>query len=187
MEQFDIFLENVLLCRACVTTKLTKEQQQYVKRTSQTENRTVKEYVKYVAAITSTEDRDSFKKILKTLPNIYGDYETLIELLKPLFILFKPKLSELLGCSHVFCDNNCSLYRSGRIAKWASRNPELFDTDVYFYVQIVSRFLPYINIDVPLYTFEEISGVKPTDETIEHDCSEKLKQLYSIIYYYNSL
>lgn len=185
MDQFDVFLENVLLCKSHTMGKLTKEQQQYVKRVAQTENKTVKEYVKYVAAIATAEDERSFKKILWTIPNIYGNYEILVDLLKPLFILFKPKLSEVLECSHVFCSNNCSLYRSGPVSTWPQRNPELFDTDVYFFTRVLDKFLTYITVDVDLYFLEEVTNHNQVE--VEHDHAEKLKQLYSMVHHYNNL
>jgi len=87
-------------------------------------------------------------------------------------------LSDILGTSHVLCENCCELYTPCHVGEWVKYNPELYDAEISIYKDLLNSCSENINIDVSPYsleemnTYEHVSEVSPTD---------RLRQLYTII------
>ena len=101
-----------------------------------------------------------------------------ISWLKPVFILLKPKLSEILSISHSLCSNCCELYTPCHVSEWTSINPELYDAEVYFFASIIEAFKDYITMDIEPYDEEELGKFRRVPTTTKE---ERLKQLYTVI------
>lgn len=97
----------------------------------------------------------------------------------------KLKRSEILNLSHVVC-KNCDFYKQSSLCDWKKNNPELFETEVYFFYNFFKFFDDKtIENDLdsyPLKNFLIREKVKE-DQTID----EKIKLLNTIIKNYEYL
>lgn len=154
------------------------------------------ELIKIISKIIYDNDDKSFYTLLEgyklyTLNYDTDKYDTYLELLEPLFILFKPKLSFLFeNISHVFCDC-CDIYIPCDITSWKINNEELFNSEIPFFFDLINRYEKYITIDCECYNIDDIlnlSSITSSNNRLSGLTSdEKLKQLYSIVKYYNEI
>lgn len=134
-----------------------------------------KELIKFSNVIITEHNESVFLQLLAAcITKNDTDY---LNLLAPLFISFQPKLSSILKISHIFC---CP-YKPSKMEDWDKNNPELFETEIYFFKILFEKFHQDIVIDVPIYVIENIR------ENYELDQSEegKLKLLFSLIIYFD--
>lgn len=129
--------------------------------------------------------------------------------IKPHIISCKLKRSEILKTSHVFCEK-CDLYVESPLCDWVKNNPELFETEIYFFFCFFAFFdqdelneesNQIIENDLTSYSltsFNFISASKnpisePGDQRSRRPDSnkqtpdEKLKLLNTVIQYYEYL
>ena len=154
-----------------------------------------KEYERFIDIIINNNDKEMFLHLIQTLI-ISGISEKInidsfeLTCLEPLFVHFKPKLSTLLTLSHCFCD--CVFYKNCLIENWIVNNDIIYSTEIFLYYYFLNTYKDYIEIDVDKYDWEvvKLNNFLPENEKNENeknDKSEILKQLYSIIYYFNKL
>ena len=186
MDHFTTFLNNVLTQRP-VSGDLSPAEHSYVTKLSTNPQDIQKEYAVILAHIIINNDKDKFFKLIDVLiPQACECPIYQLDLLEPLFIVFKPTISELLKRSHLFCD--CRNYVSGYINHWKTDHNEVFDTEMYFYTYIHDRFNHLITVNVPKYDMKELTSKRnPSKATKPHSDEEKLKQMYTVVYFYESL
>jgi len=138
-----------------------------------------------------SKNKKAFLELLRVLLAKYAesDCTNYLNALEPLFITFSPRLSDVLSISHVFCENCCNLYTPCRVSDWIVNNPELFDSEIYFFEEVLERFGEDIVVDIVPYTTADIliKSLSCIDEqrvSTQHD-GEKLKQLYSVILHHD--
>jgi len=95
--------------------------------------------------------------------------------------------SDILKTSHIFCEK-CNFYTQAPLCNWIKLNPELFETEVYFFFRLflfiknksimIENDLTFYSIN-KFYIKEKLDG----DQTFD----EKLKLLNTVIEYYNYL
>lgn len=107
-------------------------------------------------------------------------YSSDVSNLEPLFLMCKPSLSFILSISHCFCQNCCELYTPCHVSEFISTNPELYDSEINFFSNLIETFQDYIIIDIEPYSKEEYFTFKRISFITEN---EKLKQLYTVILY----
>lgn len=187
MDKFNIFIDYILTQRPTAKT-LSNTEQAYVTRLSNNPQDIQKEYVILLAHIIIDNDKDKFLRLIDVLiPQACECPIYQLDLLEPLFVVFRPTMSELLKRSHLFCD--CEPYISGHVNRWKTDHNDIFDTEMYFYTYVHEKFNHLISIDTQKYDFKElISGRKPPSNEIKpHSIEEKLKQMYTVVYYYDTL
>lgn len=59
----------------------------------------------------------------------------------------KIALSKLLSVSHVFCDK-CNLYTDCNQSEWIMANPELYDSEVLCFADLIDECKDYIEFDI---------------------------------------
>lgn len=136
---------------------------------------------KIIAHIVTTDDKELFLQLLDSVVplTLFGlDYK-IVDMMEPLMIAFKPRLSELLEKSHIFCP--CYEYLSDTIDKWKERH-ETIEHEIEFWKYLIETFKEHIEIDVRPYSLKEFTK-KHRHSSKEHDRKEKLKQLYSVVVY----
>jgi hypothetical protein len=188
MDHFDTFLNNVLSQRQrSVTGELSDEENAYLTRLSSNSQDIQREYASILATIIVNNDKDSFFKLIDVLiPQACECPLYQLDLLEPLFIVFSPKMSELMKRSHLFC--SCRKYVDGYVNHWKTDHNDVFDTEMFFYTYIHDRFNHLITIDTPKYDLKELTSKrKPSKPSKPHSEEEKLKQMYTIIYFYDVL
>jgi hypothetical protein len=104
--------------------------------------------------------------------------------LEVLFVVYKPKLSTILTQSSIF-QNDCEIYTLSSINSWIENNPELYDTEIPFFHDLIKKFNKYVDIDVNSYDYENVFSAKFHRRVSTQTNDEKLKQLYTIIKYYS--
>jgi len=87
-------------------------------------------------------------------------------------------LSVILGCSHMFCKNCCDLYTPCHVGEWINSNPELYDSEVFLFRDILDECSEDILVDITPYTFDEVNTFNFVSE-LNH--TDKLAQLYTVI------
>ena len=132
--------------------------------------------VKHIAKLILKNDRSGFEDMIRAVATV-KDNEQMIDEMRPLFVYFKPDLASVLKCSQAFYNN--AIYRHGSVNTWAERNPELFDTDIRTFTQILDKYSIYITNNVPRY------ASMPTSEDGCGDNDEILKQLHTVIHHQN--
>ena len=133
---------------------------------------------KLVSVIVGNDDKEMFMSLLDSVVacTMFGlDYK-IVDMLEPLMIAFRPRLSELLGKSHLFCP--CYVYESGPVNTWKKCH-ETIEHELEFWKYFVETYREYIEFDVSPYTRKERHVLKRND----HDRKEKLKQFYTCIAY----
>ena len=188
MDHFTTFLEHVLTQRpAAAKEELSKAEHAYVTHLSSNAQAIQKEYAVLVARLVVDNDKEKFFKLIDVLiPQACECPMYQLDLLEPLFIVFKPTVSELLKRSHLFC--KCRNYVSGYVNHWRTDHSDVFDTEMYFYTYIHDRFNHLITVDVPKYDMKELTSKrKPSKASKPHSEDEKLKQMYTVVYFYDAL
>jgi hypothetical protein len=139
-----------------------------------------KEWVSQIAR-TITENRSEDLNLYISACMMNSNCDEFIDSLEPLFITFDPSMSSLLANSHTVCEDCCDLYTPCHLNDWADVNPELYDTEVSFFTQVITKFSDNIVIDLEPYSDEDIFPSKPLRRisTISHH--NKLRQLYTVI------
>jgi hypothetical protein len=186
MDHYDTFIENILTERP-TKSNLTPAEQAYVQHLSSNPQEIQKEYATIIAHILINEDREKFFKLIDVLiPQASECPIYQLDLLEPLFVVFEPSLTELLKRSHLFCE--CRNYVNGYVNNWRVDHCDVFDTEMYFYGYIYHRFNHLINVDVPKYEMKELTSKrKPTKAAKPHSEEEKLKQMHTVVYFYDTL
>lgn len=136
---------------------------------------------KLVSVIVGNDDKEMFLTLLDSVVacTMFGlDYK-IVDLLEPLMIAFRPRLSELLERSHLFCP--CYAYESGSVNTWRKYH-ETIEHELDFWRYFVETYREYIEFDVSPYTRKETVKRHPC-KLKDHDRKEKLKQFYSCIVY----
>jgi hypothetical protein len=180
MELFDVFLNNVVGNNPFNPT-LTTAEKIYVASFQNDKKRMYSEFVRHVSQVVVDEDRKKFLRILDVLIATSPDFDPLlVDLLKPIFIVFEPRLTDILGQSHLFC---CHAYNSGQVNEWIMQNPLIIETEFPLYIYIFNKFGKYIDVDIPTYSEKEVYSKKKCTKKIKkiHDRKEQYKQFYSCI------
>lgn len=100
--------------------------------------------------------------------------------LEPFIAICKPSLSDILSISHCFCQNCCDLYTPCHVSEFISVNPELYDSEIGFFSDLLHAFGDHISVDVDPYTIGEYFTFKRVSSTTRE---ERLRQLYTVILY----
>lgn len=143
-------------------------------------DRVYTEMNKMVSNIVTTDDKEMFHHLLETIvacTMFKLDYK-LVDMLEPLMIAFKPRLSELLEKSHLFCP--CYPYKSGPVDTW-TKHHETIEHELDFWKYLIESYREYIETDVGQYTVKELNRKYTLTTRKDHDREEKLKQFYSHI------
>ena len=163
------------------------------------------EFLRYVIIGTLMKDKHILQKLLTvaqykstsstTIINNNDDYDedlsgsttlSYVNLLEPLFSSVKPRLSDILSISHVTCEDCCNLYTPGHVSRWIVNNPELFDSEIYFFEELLDKFEEHIRIDIVPYEKNVALLKLDNDARISTQSEEeKLKQLYTVILYHD--
>lgn len=136
---------------------------------------------KIISHIVTTDDKEMFFNLLDAI--VAGtmfdmDYK-IVDMIEPLMMAFRPRLSELLERSHLFCP--CYAYRSGSVDQW-NRLHETVEHELEFWKYFIETYREYIEFDVNPYTQKE-AAKRHCSRTREHDRKEKMKQFYTCIAY----
>lgn len=87
------------------------------------------------------------------------------------------KMSEILSASHALCEECCSLYTPCHVGEWISHNPELYDSEIGCFHDIITTANRYIDFDVKPYTDAEINTF---DCVSSVNRADRLRQLYTV-------
>ena len=186
MEIFDIFVNNIIGQKTIIPPTMSDFEKRYVASFYQEDgtldkNRVYSEMNRFIAQMVVDEEEEWFFSLMESLLACVGidiDYN-IVDMLGPLLVAFKPRLSELLTRSFMFCPN--FTYQSGPVNKWAERN-ELVLHELEFWRYFLDLYGDYIEIDSDIYLRKEVvSKRQPIFKGKEHDTKEKVKQLYSWI------
>lgn len=101
----------------------------------------------------------------------------LFNVLEPHFQTLRPKISEILSISHILCTNCCEYYTPCRVDNWIECNPELFDSEVWFFATIITVFNQYIDHDLQKIECDEEQEIYPNFV----NSTTRLRQLYTVI------
>lgn len=105
-------------------------------------------------------------------------YECCIEnAVGALILAKKVDLSKILKTSHAFCKNCCELYTPCHVGEWIDKNPELYDSEIAVYRELLLMCPDNINIDVVPYSESEVNTFGHVSEVTDE---EKLRQLYTV-------
>jgi hypothetical protein len=136
------------------------------------------------------KDQDDLLTVIKILKCrfVFDDIDDYFEPLKPfLEKLNLRKISKILKTSHVFCNSmNCDLYTPSFLCTWARNNPELFETEIVFFLKFLNYFKDDLEMDVSSYPMSEIftgEDVPLSGQTVK----EKLKVLNSVLKHYDCI
>lgn len=180
MESFEVFVNNIIGNNTSDPT-LTDKEIAYIASLKNDMTRIRIEFVRHVAQIVVDEDRTKFLTILDALIAISPNFdESLVDFMEPIFIVFEPRVSDILNRSHLFC---CHKYKSGPVNEWSTRNAEfIVPIELGLYQYIFKKFSKYMEIDVPEYSEKEVCSKKKCPKKIkQHDKKEQLRQFYSCI------
>lgn len=89
----------------------------------------------------------------------------------------KIPLSKILKLSHVLCRECCELYTPCHVGEWIRFNPELYDSEVLCFAELLEECGDHIEIDVHPYSDIEVNTYTHVSEVSEMD---RLRQLYTI-------
>jgi hypothetical protein len=134
------------------------------------------------------KDQDDLLTVIKILKCrfAFDDIDDYFEKLKPYVEKFNlRKLSKFLKTSHVFCNSvKCDLYTPSFLCTWVRNNPELFETEIVFFLKFLNYFKDDLETDVGSYPISEIftgEDVPISGQTVK----EKLKVLNSVLKHYD--
>ena len=185
MELFTAYTRGILGGNVNALANPTVEQQLYI-GSFYTDGvldnaRVYTELNKIVSTIVGNDDKEMFLTLIDSVVGctMFGlDYK-IVDLFEPMMIAFRPRLSELLEKSHLFCP--CYAYESGPVNMW-KRYHETIAHELEFWKYFIETYREYIEFDVSPYTQKD-TVKKHTIKQKEHDRKEKLKQFYSCIAY----
>jgi hypothetical protein len=103
-----------------------------------------------------------------------SDIDNVIKLIKTR----KIPLSVILKASHVFCKDCCDLYTPCHIGEWIRYNPELYDSEIGYFVDILNLCSDNIAVDIIPYSDKEVNTYYHVSEVSDYD---KLRQLYTLV------
>jgi hypothetical protein len=90
----------------------------------------------------------------------------------------KVNLSTLISeTSHAFIDNCFDLYTPCHVGEWIRYNPELYDTEINVYKELLHECADNIVIDVVPYTNNEINSYQHVSEVSFDD---RIRQIYTV-------
>ena len=122
MEIFYVYLTSVIGRNENALSSPTAEEKLYISSFYTNEEldieRVYTELNRFISQIVIGEEKELFFALIDSLLACVGidiDYK-IVDLLEPLMIAFKPRVSELLERSHLFCP--CYVYKSGPINTW---------------------------------------------------------------------
>lgn len=105
-------------------------------------------------------------------------YESCIdEAVAAIILAKKVDLSQILKTSHAFCNNRCDLYTPCHVGEWIDKNPELYDSEIAVYRELLILCPENINIDIVPYSESEVNTFGHVSE-VSND--EKLRQIYTV-------
>lgn len=186
MEIFDVFVNNIIGQKSVIPPDVTEFERLYVSSFyhedgSLDKKRVYSEMNRFIAQMVVDEEEEWFFGFMEALLACVGidiDYK-IVDMLEPLLISFKPRLSELLTRSLMFSPEFA--YQSGPVNKWAERNETVIH-ELEFWRYFLELYDEYIEIDSDIYSEKEVtSRRKPLFKGKEHDTKEKVKQFYSWI------
>lgn len=140
------------------------------------------EYKTFV--ITYIKNQNDLLEIIKNLMHKYRceNIDDFLLFLTPYIDQYKITKSLVFKLSHIFC-TFCVFYKPAPLCTWKKENPELFETEIYFFQKFFSLF-PKIKKDVPFYPLEEVYRLNEPVVS-EQSNKEKLKILNSLTIHYN--
>lgn len=141
-----------------------------------------REWVKRVAEITLSGSFNAFVTVLAACQHD----DRYVHLLEPIFVTQTPNLSRILKTSQIFRDD-CRVYVPGCVSAWTLNNSELFETEVPFFRNLLAMYGEYVGVDCAKYSAEKLTGFVDAERVSGQTEAEKLKQLYTVIYYYEEL
>lgn len=190
MEIFDVFVNNIIGQKNVIPPDLSDFEKLYVlsfyrEDGTLDKKRVYSEMNRFISQIVVDEEEEWFFGLMDSLLACVGidiDYK-IVDMLKPLLLSFRPRLSELLTRSLMFCPE--FTYQSGPVNKWADRNETVLH-ELEFWRYFLELYQDYVEIDSDIYSEKEVkSKRKPLFKSKEHDTKEKVKQFYSWIIHTN--
>lgn len=190
MEIFDVFVNNIIGQKTTIPPDTSEFERLYIlsfynEDGTLDKSRIYAEINRFIAQIVIDEEEEWFFSLMEALLACVGidiDYK-IVDMIEPLLIAFRPRLSELLSKSFLFCPSR--MYQSGPVNKWAERNETVLH-ELEFWRYFLDLYQDYIEIDSDVYSSKEVTSKRrPLFKGKEHDMKEKLKQLYSWIIHTN--
>jgi len=133
--------------------------------------------------LNNVKSQSDLLEVIKNLIHKYNckNINDYLLFLAPYIEQYKITKSLIFKLSHIFC-TFCVFYKPAPLCTWKKENPELFETEIYFFYNFFILF-PKIKKDVPSYSLEEIYRLKKPIVS-EQSTKEKLKILNSLTKYY---
>ena len=186
MDIFNAYLRTIIGGNS-ISDNITDEEKLYISSFytdgEMDKERVYTELNKVISYIVTRDEKSLFFDLLDTIlscPDI--DYK-IVDILEPLMISFRPRMSELLERSHLFCP--CYEYKSGPVNNWRKIH-DTVEHELEFWKYLIETYREYIEIDIDAYPQKNVlSKKKNVNKCKEHDRKEKLKQLYSCALYVN--
>lgn len=155
----------------------------YLKKLANDET-TVDDFVQFLKS--HTIDKEAMIEIVYALKckldlkNIDEYFNSLI----PYMPSMKLTRTHILKTSHVFCEK-CDFFVQSSLCNWVKNNPELFETEIYFFHRFLSFMKTLIKNDLSFYPLSAFDENEPPTSSQTND--EKIKILNTIVHHYNNL